>query len=67
MAEDGSVVVVGGTIGEDVTAIRFDANGEEVWRFEVGFPRGAVRLLVRLVMPRRASRDRLAACHVFHQ
>lgn len=48
MAEDGSVIGVGRTYGSwdgeahddgdsDFAAFRLDGNGEEIWRYQVGF------------------------------
>ncbi len=46
MAEDGSVICVGYTYGSwdgllngerDFAAFRLDGNGEEIWRYQVGF------------------------------
>lgn len=46
MAEDGSVICVGTTYGSwdgpnqgggDIAAFRLDGNGEEIWRYQVGY------------------------------
>lgn len=47
MAADGSVIAVGQTAGswdgtnaglDDFAALRLDATGEEIWRYQVRFP-----------------------------
>lgn len=58
MAGDGSVICVGQTYGSwggnangdsDFAAFRLDGNGEEIWRYQVGFsPKRESWLIVRI-------------------